>query len=561
LGDTEWFDVLYRVYLFALVGTIVVVWLSDAIDGILDDSITSEQLLTRGPSVAGIAAAVAFAVGLRNGADGGPMSIEPADIRHLLLSPIDRRRVLLRPIIQRLRSIAFALSLGLGVIGQLVAREVEGSPVAWAASGVLVGTVIAVLYVCTAVISHAVRVPGPVASVVGGLVVAWQAAVAWTIWQDTGSGVMRIGPMNLVGSLAFWGVRQRGLDLVAIATAAALVAGASFLGGQLRLEPLERRGQLVSQLRFAATVQDIRTVVLLRRQLRAESVRARPLFSLGSRRPGPPTGSPGRSDRPFGRPHRARRAATVMSPGFVWRRSALALGRLPVGRLMRIATLAAVAGASASLSVNETPLILVLFVGAVFFVGLECLEPLAQEIDHPDLTDAVPADRGWLFTHLLVAPAALLAIAGLIGAAAATAVEPSHAAAAFALAVPLAWAGAIGAVVTTVRDAPEPPGTEQTTIMGGPKGGESPFAMPEFAGFSNVITGAMPIVFSAIAAVPIVALSIAPEFSTVWRSILGVTLCIAMLLGWTRRRDRWAVKVREFFAAGRAETYGTGATS
>ena len=46
LGDTDWYDIAYRVYLFAPVGLTLVVWVSDAIDGALgDDGIAADDLL------------------------------------------------------------------------------------------------------------------------------------------------------------------------------------------------------------------------------------------------------------------------------------------------------------------------------------------------------------------------------------------------------------------------------------------------------------------------------------------------------------------------------------
>jgi hypothetical protein len=551
LGDTEWFDVLYRVYLFALVGSVVVVVASDAIGGLIDDGVSTTQILQRGPSIAGVVVAIAFGIGLRNGADGGPVSIEAADIRHVLLSPISRRRVLLRPIVQRVRSVAFAFGLVLAILGQLVAREIDGSRAAWAASGAMFGAFVAVIYVGTAVIAHAIRVTPAVASIVAGGGVVWQAVVAWRIWHDDASGLGRVGPTNLAGSLLFWGVRSRTIDALALAFALVLVAVAMFLGGRLRLEPLERRGQLVSQLRFAATVQDIRTVVLLRRQLRAESMRSRPWFART------PISRASSLPRPTRLPvHQSQ----DLDPRVVWRRGANALRRLPIGRMARIVILAAAAGVAAAASLTWSPLLLIGFVIAVFLVGLESLEPLAQEIDRPDLTDAMPVDRGWLYANHLVAPAGLLAVAGLIGAAAAVVVRPDDVVGAIALGIPLAWTGAIGAVVTTVRDAPEPSAVASTTLVGADRGTESPFTLPEFAGAGNAITGAMPIVLSAIAALPILALRVESNASNVLRSVIGVALCLAMMTFWILRRDRWAIKIRAFFVAGRAESGFSGGT-
>lgn len=550
LGDTEWYDVLYRAYLLALVGTIAVVVASDAVDGLIDDGVTTADLLGRGPSIAGVLAVVAFGVGLRNGADGGPVSVESGDVAHLLMAPVSRTRVMIRPILQRFRSVAFTAALVLGTLGQLAAREVEGSRAAWAASGALFGVLLAALYVGAAVVSHAMGIPGWSASSVFGVLLVWQCAAAWTTWTDGENEIVGDGPGDLAGSVAFWGIRQRGIDLLALGVGLLLIAGGSALGGRMRLDALERRGQLVSQLRFAATVQDIRTVVQLRRQLRAESARARPLF--GGRRFDP------RADRAPAPSAPPTRHAGAPHPAVVWRRGVVAIGRLPTPRWVRLATLAAIGGAAASISVSSTLLALVVVVAAVHLAGLESLEPLAQEVDRPDLTDAIPVERGWLFAHHLVAPAGLLAAVGLVAAVSATIVEPDHAAAAFALGVPLTWLGAIGAIVTTVTDAADPPAIADTTLLGAERGVESPFSVPEFAGFSQVARGALPIALSALAALAIWALSVDASPAVAGRIVVGVALCLAMTVWWVVRRDRWSSRIRAFFVAGRAA--GSGAS-
>ena len=45
---------------------------------------------------------------------------------------------------------------------------------------------------------------------------------------------------------------------------------------QTSLDALARRSSLVAQLRFAVTMQDLRTVILLRRQLNQEQTRGSP---------------------------------------------------------------------------------------------------------------------------------------------------------------------------------------------------------------------------------------------------------------------------------------------
>jgi hypothetical protein len=542
LGETEWFDVAYRVYLFALVGLVVVVWVSDAIDGAIGGTVDTADLLRRGPAVIGLAVVVAFALGLRSGADGGPIAIETADIRHVLLAPISPRTVMMRPIAQRLRAAAFALALGGAVLGQLIATEVEGSRAAWAAACGAFGAVVGTVFVATAVIGHALRVPRWLASLLAAAAVTWQGLVAWGVWNDTATGTARVGPGNLAGHLALWGIEQRPLDLLAVAGAVALAAAALALGGRLRIEPLERRGTLVSQLRFAATVQDLRTVVQLRRQLRSEVLRSRP-WGL-RRQPARPAPSRRPSARVVSDTTRA-----GPRPATVWRRGARSLGRLPLARVTRMVLLAALAAVGGLLTYQSSPLFGLLMLAGLFLLGLESLEPLSQEVDRPDLTDGVPVDRGWLYAHHLLAPAILLIPLALIGAGVVSAIDPQVALGAFAVAVPVAWAGALGGVVVTVLDAPTPPSA--TTLLGAPRE-ETSFMPPEIAGFSTVIRALFPVVVGALGTVPVYVARFTGDAAAVGRSVLALGLFIALAVVWVRRRDPWTDAIRRFFEEGRA---------
>ncbi len=546
LGEVEWFDVAYRVYLVALVGFITVVVASDVVSGLLGDDVTVAQWVERAPSVLGIVVAVAFALGLRSGAEGGPVTIEVADVRHVLMAPVDRRLVMALPIAQRLRSVMFGLAVVGAVLAQLVARELETSRGGWAAAGALFGAVVGAVFVATAVVAHALHVPRWLASAVGVVAVAWQCAAAWAVWHDSGPTVARIGPANLDGSLALWGERQRLIDVVALALTAVLIAAALALGGSLRIEPLMRRGRLVSQLRFAATAQDLRTVVLLRRQLRAESLRQRPWGGGADRR------RRGRTPDRTGGSATATSTDDPVRPAIVWRRGVSSLRRLPAARYGRIVVLALAAGVTASLTVTSSPLFAFALLAALFLLGMEVIEPLSQEVDRPTLTDRHPVERGWLFSHHLAAPAAMLAVVAVFGVAGATAVAPSHAAAAAALAVPVALAGAAGPVVATVRDAPRPIGAGPTLFRGSQGGDESPLVPPEFAGASTVLSTLVPVAISAVGTVPVLAMRVEGSPSTVVRSVVGIAVFALLVVTWVRRRDAWTARVGAFVAEGRA---------
>ena len=545
LGDTDWYEIAYRVYLFGLVGLTLVVWLSDAVDGVIGDGIDSADLLARGPSIIGLLVIAAFALGVRSGADGGPVAIEVADIRHVLLAPISRRSVMLRPVAQRLRAAAFAIGLGGAVLGQLIATEVEGSRAAWAAACGAFGAIVGVTFVATAVIAHTLRVPRWLATLLAAVALAWQGAVAWGIWNDDTTGVLRVAPGNLAGRLALWGIDHEPTGAIAVVVAVAMTAAALLLGGHLRIEALARRGELVSQLRFAATVQDLRTVVQLRRQLRSEILRTRPWGQR--RRPARPT--PVALTR--GRAVSAA-ASGDWSPSAsaVWRRDSRSLRRLPAARLFRIAMLAAIGGVGAALTISASPLFGLLLLGALFFVGLESLEPLSQEIDRPDLTDGIPIERGWIYVHHLVASAVLLAGVGLIGAATALLVEPELGAFVFAAAVPMVWAAAMGPVVVTMLDAPSTP--SPTTLLGTPRDAETSLVPPEFAGFSTALRTLLPVILSAVGTVPVFVARFADDAASVGRSLVALVLFTTLVVVWVRRRDPWGIKVRAFLEEGRA---------
>src|SRR5262245_25449804 len=267
LGQLEWFEIAYRVYLAALFGGLAVMWLSDLVK---DQPATPSELAevtTRGPAVIGLVAVAAVAFGLRSGSDGGPVSLESGDARHLLLAPIPRSEVLLRPVGQRMRAMAFAGGVIGAIAGQLASRRLPGSAAAWAASAGAAAALAGLAFVAVAVVVHAIHVPRWIATGLAALPLATQAAaVAWG-WP---------GPGDRLGSLAMWGMRTHPIDLLAVAAVLIVTALALLLADRLRPEQLNRRADLVSQLHFAVTVQDLRTVVLLRRQLRGERPRPSP---------------------------------------------------------------------------------------------------------------------------------------------------------------------------------------------------------------------------------------------------------------------------------------------
>ena len=521
LGDVEWFDVAYKVYVTALFGGIALAWVSDLVG---DEPLTATQaadVAARGPAALGLVAALAVLLGLRSGSQGGPLALEAADVAHVMLAPVDRRRALTRPAVQRLRSAAFAGAVAAGALTQLAGRRLPGTTMAWFASGAVFGAVVGLLWVGTAFVAHTWRLPLAASTTLGLAIVGWQiAAVATSV----------PGPGDAIGSVAMWGWRQRAVDLVAVAVVLAVVGVGLGRLGRISLEALARRADLVAQLRFAVTMQDLRTVVLLRRQLSHEHTRTRPWLRLSAGGRGHP----------------------------VWRRGWHSLLRTPTGRLVRMAAIAAGAGVCQIAVLRGTTPALVGTALLTFLLGLEVLEPLSQEVDHPDRTDAFPVDRGELMLRHLAAPAVALMPLTIVAIATGVGVlgllddaPPLATSLGVGSLVGLAsvLTGAAGAVVSVVRDAPDPlAGTQREVFM-----------PPEMAGLTTSLKAIIPIAISAIGATSALFVRFAvddggsPVAVTV-RVLVAALLVAAAVATWVRRRDQVRRWYRGFMAEGRAVT-------
>ena len=143
------------------------------------------------------------------------------------------------------------------------------------------------------------------------------------------------------------------------------------------------RADLVRSLRFAATLQDLRAVITLRRQLTHEQSRHRPWFRV-------PTAAPtGRAS---------------------WRRDWHGIARWPGARIVRVVVLAIIAGAASAAAVRGTTPLFAVAPLAVYVIALDTVEGLAQEVDHPDRGSGVSMPIGDLYLSHLAAPVALMAL-------------------------------------------------------------------------------------------------------------------------------------------------------
>lgn len=364
---------------------------------------------------------------------------------HLLLAPVERNLVLRRPAVGRMRSTAaFTAAVG-AAVGSVASHRLPGTAPQWIASGARAGLTTGATAAGAAMTMSGARIRHAAATALGLFILAWSVA-------DLVFG-LRASPLTLVAELALWPLGAPVLPAGGMVVVASLVAAVGVVrAGGMSLEAAERRSSLVGQRRFAATVRDLRTVVLLRRQLAQERPRRRPWVRL-------PAGS------------RAR--------GGVWKREWQGLLRWPPGRVLRSVGPAAGAGLALRGMWSGTTALVVVAGVALWLVAIDAVEGLAQEQDHPDSARGLPVpDGSRLIRHLPAAVAAVLVLAvpaALPSGGRAGLVLPLWA----ATALPAAMCAEAGAAISTARGGADPSAVMMALA-------------PEIAGFRMVIREALP---------------------------------------------------------------------
>ncbi|MGQ0432234.1 MAG: hypothetical protein ACT452_07490 [Microthrixaceae bacterium] len=508
VATIHWIDALYQAYLTGILSLVAIAVASSAVGDELATSAEVRHVLHAGPGWLGGLAAFALALGLRSGSRGGPLALERAEVRHVLLAPVDRTSALRAPAVRQLRFLVFVGLLVGGVAGNLASNRLPGNTLSWIATGALVGTTTVGLAVGAALMSAGLRVPRWAASLTGFVLLGLAAA--------HGAEVIDASPTAVFGDLALWPLRFALAGLVPVLLALVLVVGGVLLLGRASLEDADRRSTLVGQLRFAATLQDLRTVIVLRRQLAMELPRVRPWVRIRVR-------------------------GTGRWPIFV--RGLRGVLRWPAARVTRLILLGVVAGvALRGVWTGTSPLVLVAGL-AMFLAGLDAVEPLAQEVDHPSRRDASPLPAARI--HLLHLPMGMLAMAvpAAVAALAAGVAGPGQVPVEVAALVvaPLMMGGLGGALVS---------------VLAGPITMSEGWALtpPEAQGIRVLIRTAWPPAVAVSGATPIVLARAAVEDGRdAWTGaqplLLVVSLLFVLICGWVRVRDDIAVWWRSQMAA------------
>ena len=495
--DIHWIDALYQAYLTGIICTVLVLTASGWVGGDDLSAAGVADVLDRGPGILGLVASVAVAVGLRSGSRGGPLAVEEAEVRHALLAPVPLGPALRGPALRQLRFVLFVGAVVGAIGGQLAYRRIDANPLAWIACGAAFGAAVVALSVACAWLAAGRRLRPAWATVLGAALIGWAIADV--------AGAAPPSPLSFLGRLPLWPLEVDVLALVPILVALALLPiGLAGLAG-ISLEHAQRRSALVGQLRFAATMRDLRTVLVLRRQLAQERPRARPW--LRWRRHG---------------------GSAVRMRG--WR----ALARIPASRLARLTVLGVGAALAAHAAWNGSTA-LVAVAGLLSYVaGLDAVEPLAQELDHPSVLSLAAVDQSAvLLRHLVVPAVTMLGVAavGVATIAISSAGDATAITIAAIVAVPAALTGCGGAVISTIKGTPDPIPTNASV-----------FVPPEAMGMRMAYQAVWPPLVATIGLVPVVIASNGVEegldpVGTAAAAIALPLLVAVLVTGWVRVRE------------------------
>ncbi|MGI9578564.1 MAG: hypothetical protein ACR2OH_10220 [Microthrixaceae bacterium] len=499
LGDTDWFELAYRVYTTAFVGLVVTIMLSGWVGSSAVPVESVQTFATQGPAWVGLGLALALLVAIRSGSRGGPLSVEAADVHHVLASPVRRSSVLRRPSSEVLGYGVLGGVVVSAVCGSFISQRVPGGTAEWVGSGALFGAMVMLVALGAALLTASRVSPRWVPLALGWILLLWAVADV----ADTGPAA----PTTYAARLLFLPVAHLGPDPAWVGAPWGVlaillpVAGVVFIGG-LSIEAARRRTELVTQLRFAVTVQDLRSVILLRRQLASEVPRTRPWFRV-----------PRIVDRRWP----------------VFARDMRSVAHWPVIRVGRVLVFAVAAAlAVRAMYAGSVPLVVVAGL-ASFVVALDATEPLSQDIDHPLLAESVPIDQGRVMVRHLVQPTIVLVVVAAIALTVVWALSPS----------PEVWG--VGLVLLATAPAAAVAGAAVSVVSTVDSGAADQLMTPEIAGPRMVFRTVWPPLIATVGFLPALIASLVdsdggPQGVAV-SVAMPVLLLVAVVFGWVRFRS------------------------
>ncbi len=411
-------EAIYQAYLVGFTLVAVTAMASSLLPSQPVSEATTAWLVDRGGALVGLVVAAAVITGLRSGARGGPLAFDAPTVSYVLQSPVDRAFVTRRAAVAQLRTAVLWGTLGGAATGLALSQALPGSTLGLTVGFAAIGIAAGVALIGCALVAGGRRWRLAPVTAAGLAVVAWSAIDLVAATRTT--------PATLLGSAALWATtHQRDpFVILAIVVVLAVAAVGVAVSGGVSLEASRRRAGLVSQIRFALTMQDLRTVVLLRRRMTQSGHRRNPWLPIGR---------------------------STGTRGSFFRRSLQSHLRLPAGSLVMLAVLAVASGITFG-AASRGPAALALLPGLFLSIAAyDLLEPLAQEADHPTRWMEHPVRSGDVVRKLTGAGVASMITLGVVAAAVAVPLWSGRTSLAALAALPLGAAGAtVGAAVGTM---------------------------------------------------------------------------------------------------------------
>lgn len=498
----EKIDIINAIYKAYIVGAALLIagsFLVGLVQSAPLGSSAQKALVNDGPLYIGLLFALAIFLGLRSGSRGGPLALQGADVRMILLSGVPRSKFLRSKALSQVRSIALPTLLIGGLIGGVAHRALEAGTLPLVVEGALIAFFLSLVLFGSGYLASGLRLNKWLASLVGVIILL---VPAYGIWKNS-----LIFPGAWLGEV-FFNQSKVSNSLLAAAIAVVIFVFGLFFVDRLSLEMLERRARLVGTLRFAATTRDIRTVILLRRQLSGE-------------RP--------RSGRTFLSSLDIGNGMTAV----VAKRAIASIERWPVERYIRFLVLAVVAGVSTRMMWSGSFLPLGVAIVALFVAATDLLEPLSQMADRPEAVSGIGVKVSKVESRLLLVPFIGMIVFVLLGTLATSAFSGFGVSLHIGLisAIPIAAASTTGAAVAILKKQ----GSATASVL-----------MPEVVALTSVIVEIIPFVIVACGFVPLVDSYNLHSYNTGLIDVTAISAASFSLLiplgawTWIRRRNEFS---------------------
>ncbi|MDA8197178.1 MAG: hypothetical protein M0019_08265 [Actinomycetota bacterium] len=360
-----------------------------AIVGIIVDLITNSSVLIKIdkpfiasfiryiPTITLLIYTAALSVGLSAGSKGGPITVFRSEMRLVFLAGTDHPELLRRKYLKLIFLRSYISILVGVVVGALLYHLNNGYKLLPAVAMAIIAYTASNIYIGASVVGNLTRIRTEFVYLI-------TIVLAVAVYISTVIG--NVSAIASLGGVSLFAVSRFPTEalIVPILALAAVVAG-FMLVARFELEPIERRSELISKLRFAVALRDIRGVISLSRALGDGGYTPRRL--------------PGLLMNVTMRP---RRSAIYLSCSnfYNWR----------LRRYIRLVLTVSVAVYAIDLSIAKATVDGLIGIPFVVLAGLEMSDTVGSLVDHPNQFINYPVEDGWLLSRSLLFPMVALLI-------------------------------------------------------------------------------------------------------------------------------------------------------